>query len=513
MENQIDSQHAENKSLWAASAEMPAFKALEGSLETDVCIIGGGIAGLTTAYQLIRHGKSIVLLDDGPLCSGMTEVTSAHLANALDVRYFEIERMHGKGGARLAAESHTAAIARIEEITANEKINCDFERLDGYLCLSPDKDEEYLDRELQAAHDAGLTSVGKVRHPPVQLYHGRPALRFPNQAAFHPLKYLSGLVKAIRRDGGKIFTQTHATEIDGGPPAKVKAGRHSIKCGAVVVATNSPINDMFAIHTKQTGYMTYVIGVRAPIGSIPRALYWDTLSPYHYVRLQDHPHSRRSQILIVGGEDHRTGQATDTRERFLRLQAWTRERFPAAEDVEFTWAGQVMETIDGLAFIGRNPMDKENVYIVTGDSGMGLTHGTIAGMLLTDLIVGRKNPWATLYDPSRKTLGAALNYLQENLNTAVQYADWITSGDVETVDKIKPDSGAVIRRGLNKIAVYRDEKGALHECSAVCTHLGCIVHWNPAEKTFDCPCHGSRFDRFGEVMNGPANSELGAPTK
>jgi nitrite reductase/ring-hydroxylating ferredoxin subunit len=178
------------------------------------------------------------------------------------------------------------------------------------------------------------------------------------------------------------------------------------------------------------------------------------------------------------------------------------------EDVEFTWAGQVMETIDGLAFIGRNPMDKDNVFIATGDSGMGITHGTIAGMLLSDLILGKENPWESLYSPSRKAVRAAGNFARENLNVAKQYLDWVTPSEVESVREIGPDSGAVLRRGLHKIACYRDEDGKLHELSAVCPHLQCIVHWNGAEKSWDCPCHGSRFDSKGKMINGPANVDL-----
>jgi Rieske Fe-S protein len=280
------------------------------------------------------------------------------------------------------------------------------------------------------------------------------------------------------------------------------------------------------------------------------ALYWDTLKAYHYVRLQrvragdtkvkaevsgmtaqangspsqvggigygdlcDDRHSQEDyDLLIVGGEDHKSGQATDTCERHARLENWARAHFPMMEEVEFTWAGQVMETIDGLAFIGRNPLDADNVYIATGDSGMGITHGTIAGIVVTDLILGRQNRWATLYDPSRKTLRAAGNYAREALNIAGQYfVDWLSGGDVAAIDEIPHGNGAVLRRGLSKVAVYRDDHGRPHEMSAVCPHLGCIVHWNAAEHTWDCPCHGSRFDRLGKAINGPTNADL-SPAK
>jgi nitrite reductase/ring-hydroxylating ferredoxin subunit len=213
-------------------------------------------------------------------------------------------------------------------------------------------------------------------------------------------------------------------------------------------------------------------------------------------------------VLIVGGEDHESGQAEEQVDRFARLEAWARERFPMAQDAQFRWSGQVMETIDGLAFIGPNPADAPNVYVATGDSGMGMTHGTIAGMLLTDLILGRQNRWAALYDPSRKPVRALGEFAKENLNVLRQYADWLTLGDLSSPQDIPRDSGAVIRRGLKKIAVYRDPQGTLHERSATCPHLACVVHWNDVEKSWDCPCHGSRFDRFGTVLNGPANRNL-----
>ncbi len=519
MPKQVLVEHAKKNSVWAATKKIPAFGTLNSDTRADVCIVGAGIAGLTTAYMLLDAGKSVIVVDDGGVANGMTAVTTAHLANAIDDRYFEIERLHGENGARLAAESHTAAIAKIEAIAKKEKIDCDFSRLDGYLFLGAGQDPEILDRELAASHRAGLSGVTRLDTLPWPSIAGSPCLRFPDQAQFHPLKYLAGVAQAIARAGGQIFTGTHVDHIEGGAPARITAGAFTLSADAVVVATNAPINDLIAIHTKQAPYMSYVIGAKVPSGSVPKALFWDTEDPYHYVRIQcmSKPGAAANgqagyDLLIVGGEDHKTGQADDTQDRHGRLESWARPRFPMMEAVEFTWAGQVMETVDGLAFIGRNPLDKDNVFIVTGDSGMGMTHGTIAGMLLTDLISGRDNPWAALYEPSRKKLGAAGEFAKETLNAAAQYVDWVTPGDVKTTDDIAVDCGALLRRGLAKVAVYRDDHAKLHELSAVCPHLGCIVQWSAEEKTWDCPCHGSRFDKFGHVINGPANSNL-APVK
>ena len=479
-----------------------------------MCVVGAGIAGMTTAYLLARAGRAVVVIDDGPVGGGETGRTTAHLSNALDDRYYQIERLHGPYGAQIAAESHTAAISRIESIASQEDIDCDFERVDGFLFLGSDSKPDELERELDAAHRAGLHEVELVDRAPPEFWNTGPALRFPRQAQFHPLKYLNGLARAIIRDGGQIFSHAHADQIVDGEPCQVTTsdGR-VITADNVVVATNSPVNDWVILHTKQAAYRTYVIGARVPRGSIPRALYWDTADPYHYVRLHEVDSridsAQLEDILIVGGEDHKTGQEDDADRRFKSLEDWTRERFPMVKSIDFRWSGQVMEPVDYMAFIGKNPGTDQHIYIVSGDSGNGMTHGTIAGILLTDLILGRKNPWTELYDPSRKKIRATPQFVRQALNVAVQYADWATGGDVDSVDKIEPGSGAVLRRGAKKIAAYKDNQGTVHLRSAVCTHLYCIVDWNSAEKTWDCPCHGSRFDPYGKVINGPAITPLG----
>jgi glycine/D-amino acid oxidase-like deaminating enzyme/nitrite reductase/ring-hydroxylating ferredoxin subunit len=465
---------------------------------------------MTTAYLLARAGKSVVVLDDGPIGGGMTGRTTAHLVTALDDRYFELERLHGEEGSRLAAQSHAAAIDKVEEIVNDENINCEFERLDGYLFVPPHDSRQILNDELEAAHRAGLVDIEKVERVPWDSYDAGPALRFPRQAQFHPLKYLKGLAAAIQRLGGQIFTESHATEIEGGKRARVatRAGG-VVNAAAIVVATNTPVNDLVAIHTKQAPYQTYVIGARIPRGAITRALYWDTPDPYHYLRIETVGKGVNAyDVLIVGGEDHKTGQQDDANKRFGALERWTRHRFPMVEEIEYRWSGEVMEPVDGLAFIGRNPMDHDNVFIATGDSGNGMTHGTIAGILLTDLICGRPNPWETIYDPARITLKALPQFARENINVAIQYADLVVAGDVQSADEIKRSSGAIVSHGLSKVAVYRDADGETHEFSAVCRHLGCIVKWNTLENTWDCPCHGSRYDAMGKVIQGPANSDL-----
>jgi glycine/D-amino acid oxidase-like deaminating enzyme/nitrite reductase/ring-hydroxylating ferredoxin subunit len=497
-----------NASPWLARFEMPAYQSLDGDASADVCVVGAGIAGISVAYLLSREGKRVIVLDDGDVGSGETGRTTAHLVNALDDRFFNLERLHGERGAQLAAESHSAAIDAIERIVREEAIDCDFTRLDGYLFEPDDGDPENIDRELDAAHRAGLSGVEKVPRAPLPFDTG-PALRFPRQAQFHPLKYLRALAAAIVRRGGAIYTRTHVCHIEGGdlPHVRTTAGKR-VTAGSVIVATNTPVNDKVVMHTKQAPYRTFVLGFRVPKNSILLGLYWDDADPYHYVRLERTQELNAQDIdrLIVGGEDHKTGQP-DEAAPFANLERWVRKRFPMAGEIEFSWSGQVLEPVDSLAFIGKNPLQK-NVFIATGDSGNGMTHGTIAGLLLTDLIMGRENEWEKLYDPKRRTILSAPDFTRENLNVAAQYGDWVRPGERASIDDIAPGEGAIVREGAVKRAVYRDTDGIVHACSATCTHLGCVVRWNDVEKTWDCPCHGSRFDKFGDVLNGPAIERL-----
>jgi nitrite reductase/ring-hydroxylating ferredoxin subunit len=328
-------------------------------------------------------------------------------------------------------------------------------------------------------------------------------VRFPNQAQFQPLSYVKGLAEAIRRRGGQILTGVRVLKVEEGTPVRVHCEGGGVVTGrALVSATNTPIIDLFAMHTKQAAYRSYAIAVSVAKGSVERALYWDTEDPYHYVRL-----AGDDDLLIVGGEDHKVGQSKNPEQSWERLEQWTRARFPQAGEVRYRWSGQVWEPVDHLAFIGRNPGRADNVFIATGDSGNGITHGALAGMLLTDLIIGRENPWAKLYDPSRMVTQplAAKEFLRENLNVALSYGGYLEGmSHNEQGVQLERGQGAVVRRGVRRVAVYMDEAGQRHECAAVCTHLGGPVHWNSAERSWDCPCHGARFDPYGNVITGPA---------
>lgn len=496
-------------SLWLAGVPPLRTHPLENDVETDVCVVGAGISGLTTALMLGRAGRRVVILDDGAIGDGMSGRSTGHLCSALDDGYHALERLHGADAARLAASSHTHAIERIAEIVRNEHIDCDFERVDGYLIAAPGGGVEGLMRECDAAVRAGLVDVALVERAPYSGFDSGPAVRFPHQGQLHPMKYLVGLTHACERYGVQVYTDARAVTFE---PDTVQTGNGpAVRCKDVVVATNSPVIDRITIHTKQHPWMTYVIGALVPRGSVPHVLCWDTTDPYHYVRV--HPRRDTSEqpawdVLLVGGEDHRTAQADDGASRYARLEAWMRARFPEAGEVTMRWSGQVLEPVDGVAFIGHNPTHGDHVYIITGDSGDGLTHGTVGAIIISDMLLGLHNPWAVLYNPARIPMRAAGEWAREGSNMAARYGDWVTGGDVDSVEHVQNGQGAVVRQGLSKIAVWRRPDGQLVQRSAVCTHLGCIVRWNTSEETWDCACHGSRYTPEGHVFQGPANQDL-----
>lgn len=503
----MDSDHLKSHSLWSATASMPIYPPLSANLSVEVCVIGAGIAGLTTAYLLARQGISVAVLEALGVGEGETSHTTAHIA-VPDDRYWHIEQSYGEEAARKVADSFAAAVELIESIVSEERIDCEFRRLDGFLFGRDASQQQSLEDELAAARRAGVV-VGRIDELPFDANMHGTFLCFPNQAQFHPLKYLAGLARAVEHRRGAIYCGTRALDVEesaDGVIVKTATGR--VHADSVVVATNTPFNDRVSIHVKQNAYQTYVIACLIKQGSIAPMLLWDDDDPYHYVRLAEGTDDEHD-LLIVGGADHKTGQEPHPDEHYSALEEWTREHFPQAGPAAYRWSGEVMEPLDGIAYLGRNPGSK-NVYVITGDSGNGISHGTIGGILVSDLILGKQNPWLNIYDPSRKPLKEALEFIKEQTNIAAQYTDWISAGDEPTAAALLPGEGALVRHGLKKVAVFRDELGALHCHSAKCPHLGCVVQWNSTEQTWDCPCHGSRFNAYGSVLHGPAVSGLAA---
>ncbi|MGN6625359.1 MAG: FAD-dependent oxidoreductase [Tepidisphaeraceae bacterium] len=494
--------------IWSDQSKSLTFPEPTRDDQADVIVVGAGIAGVTCAYLLAKAGKRVLVVDEGPIGAGQTERTSAHLASIIDDRFFEIEKEHGTEIAKLAHESHAAAIDWIERVIADESIHCEFARIDAYLFNAPEQASDMLEKESAAAKRAGVADMAWSDGPGDGAPIGR-AIRFGRQAVFHPMQYLRGLTYAAQSAGVVFRTGRRVIDASGrtkdAPPTVTFDNELKLTSQAIIVATNAPtpINDWLSIYLKQAAYRTYVIGLEIESTSVPNALYWDTQDPYHYVRLEQ---QADRTILLVGGEDHKAGQDGASDERFARLTDWARGLFAGVGKEVVRWSGQVCEPSDGLGVIGTAPTKGDDVYVITGDSGMGLTHGTLGALLITDLIFGRPNPWQKVYDPNRFMMNREA--IAEDLNANAQYADYLTRGDIRSADELQPGQGGLLRRGLTKLAVYKDEQGQVHQCSAVCPHLKAIVQWNPAEKTWDCPAHGSHFDCRGKLLIGPAIDDL-----
>ncbi|MCA6116350.1 FAD-dependent oxidoreductase [Bradyrhizobium sp. WSM 1738] len=495
-----------SRSLWMEVDAAPHAAPLRSNAECDVVIIGAGIAGISTAYELAVEGSRVMIIDRGKIAGNMTARTTAHLAPQCDDLTSAMIGLRGEDISRRFYESQAAAVDRIEEIQNRESINCDFRRLDGYLFQALNTDSKIIEDELDAARKIGAP-VHRLVGLPFAHCEQQHVLRYPRQGTFHPLKYLKGLVAAIEARGGRFHAGTAVESVeerDDGKVVVTTAGG-KITAGAAVVTTNSPIVDRFALHTKMAPYRTYAMAFSIQKGAIPDALYWDTLDPYHYVRLR--PGDDRTDYVIVGGSDHKSGEADDAEVRFEALEAWTRNLIPAAQEVTHRWSGQVLETIDYAGFIGKNP-GNNSIYVHTGDSGQGMTHGVAGAMINAALILGRECKWTDVYEPSRKTPAGIGNFLKENLTPVKNFAEYLAPGELCAVSDLKAGHGAIIRHGPSKIAAYRDEAGKLYARSAACTHVGCHLHWNSFETCWDCPCHGSHFAFDGTPLNAPAVGPL-----
>ena len=478
-----------------------------GTGRVDVAVIGSGIAGLSIAFELIERGLSVAVVDRGKISRGMTSRTTAHLSPICDDGSTKIIKLRGEEIAKLSWASQAAGIDRIEEIVNGLKIGCNFRRLDAYLFPGPGTKQSELDEELRASKTCGQTGEKVKSVPALTDMSGTGTLRYRNQATFHPARYLRALAEIILARGGKLYSDTVVVaveEADDAVTIRTQNGE-SLQAGACVVATNSPINDRLALHSKMAPYRTYAMAFTIPKDALPDALYWDTADPYHYVRLETGPGS--VNYLIAGGGDHKSGEADDAFARYNALEGWTRGLFPQVGNETHRWSGQVLETIDYSAFCGVNPGSR-NVYVHTGDSGQGMTHGAMAALLIPDLITSGKSKWQEAYGPSRKPLRAITNYARENMTAIKSFAEYVAPGEISGYDELKRGDGAIVRDGLRKVAAYRDTNGKLHKCSAACTHLGCHVHWNSLERCWDCPCHGSQFDIDGTALNAPAIAPL-----
>jgi glycine/D-amino acid oxidase-like deaminating enzyme/nitrite reductase/ring-hydroxylating ferredoxin subunit len=493
---------------WADSASFPRFPKLERDEHVDVVVVGGGITGLTAAYLLTAAGKTVALLERERCVQVDTGHTTAHVTMVTDTRLTELVSRFGRIHAQAVWDAGLAAIARIDAIIRDHQIDCDFEWVAGYLHTPPDEVSRQqaapFEEEAVLASDLGFDAAFVDDVPLV----GGPGIRFDDQARFHPRKYLAGLARAITAQGGHIYEHSEAKEFCDNPLG-VTANACTLTCHDIVVATHNPLVGIGSMaratvfQTKLALYTSYVIAGRVARGMLPDALFWDTADPYHYLRVEPH---RDHDVVIFGGEDHKTGQVPDTTACYHRLE---RSLVALVPDVEIAhrWSGQVIETPDGLPYIGQTA---DHQYAATGFAGNGMTFGTLGAMIASDGILGRRNPWADLFEPGRAAIRRGLwDYIKENADYPYYLIrDRFAGAEGRSVRSMKRGQGKVIDRNGTAVAAYRDESGATTERSAICTHMGCVVSWNDAERTWDCACHGSRFKPNGDVIAGPAESPL-----
>lgn len=486
--------------LWLDEAPSPEFPKLRGRVETDVLIVGGGITGITTAYLLAKLGVKVALVDQQSIGGGETAHTTAHLTYVTDSRLYELVDRFGEGNARALWDAGFAAMGQIERIVCELDIDCELKHVPGYLFAAvgsdPEAEMEKLRRDADYACQMDFDAAFLATDP----VFTRPAVRFSNQMQFHPLKYLNAVARAASDAGCQIFSKTSGSDID---PKKheLETSTGVIAYQTLVAATHVPIQGergtlaAALFQTKLALYSTYA--VEAEISKAPEALFWDTKDPYHYYRIDGDGHR-----LILGGEDHKTGQIFDTEKCYENLERTLRRDFAKAK-VKHRWSGQVVETPDGLPYIGEVG---EHQLLATGYSGNGITLGTFAAMMIRDHITERPNAWRELFDPSRKAFSSAWEYVRENADFPAYFLKEHLSP--ASADKPTRGSGEIVKMDGRKRAVYRDDKGKTTVLSPICPHMGCIVHWNSAEKTWDCPCHGSRFMATGELIAGPAEKGL-----
>lgn len=487
--------------FWSDTTEARRFPRLDGDLHVEIVVVGAGITGLTAAYLLARAGHSVAVFDRGRVAERDSGHTSAHLTMVSDRRLSSLVRSCGRDRARAVWDAGLSAIERIESIVRAEEIDCDFQYVPGYLHAvdgdaEPDGGPKVFEQEASLASDLGFGASFVDDMP----FVGGPAALFERQGRVHAGRYLTGLARAVADHGGHIFEHS---EVERAERTSLRVNGRNVSCDRVVLATHVPTaGDTSKLQSKLARYTSYVVAGRIGKGEVPDALFWDTAVPYHYCRIQP---ATSHDVMIFGGEDHKTGQASHTAACLKRLEDTAAGLVPGIQ-ITHRWSGQVIETLDGLPYIGEIAPGQ---FGATGFAGNGLTFGTLSAMIALDWIENRTNEWSSLFDPGRRvTPAGAWIYLKENADYPIyRMRNWLQDG-APSLDAVPCGEGLIVDYRGAKTAASRDDDGALTLVSATCTHMGCVVAWNETEKTWDCPCHGSRFDTNGRVLAGPATEPL-----
>jgi len=489
-----------NTSIWIDTTEKTNFPALDGDSKFDVAIVGGGIAGLSIAYFLKKAGKRVVVLESEHIATGTTGYTTAKITSAHGLKYKYLIDKFGVDKARLYAEANQTALRKIISIMEELRILADLKSLPAYTYAVTEGDLTIIKDEVQAASSLGLP-VSFTKSLPLP-YPVAGAIKYENQAGFHPRKYLLSLVKKIEGDGSRIFEQTKVLKVKEGDICQVVTEKGIILADDVVIASNFPFCDPGAYFAKLTARQSLVIAVRLN-GQVPQGLFYSTEKSFHSLRPQSY---QGGEVLLVGGRLFQINEGNNLDESYEKLVSWTKEKFPV-KSVLYRWTTSDSQSSDRVPLIGRVKSASKHLYVATGFSGWGMTHSTVAAMIISDLILAKKNSWSELYEPTRLATTTVRKGLVANLGKVSKFIEENWFRKSEKVE-LKKGEGKVIERDGQKIAVCLDERGKIHAVSAVCTHMGCIVDWNGVEKSWDCPCHGSRYDIDGEVIHGPAVHNL-----
>jgi glycine/D-amino acid oxidase-like deaminating enzyme/nitrite reductase/ring-hydroxylating ferredoxin subunit len=501
-----DALPGEPVSLWIATSPETSFPRMSGAVSVDVAVLGGGIAGIVTALQLKESGMTVAVVEADRLVKSVTGNTTAKITSLHALIYDYLIGQFGEDKARLYAGAQQAAIERIAGLVREHGIDCDFRRSDAYTYTEQEEELDKVRAEVEAAARLGLPA-SFVESTPLP-FPVKGAVKFTGQAQFHPRKYLLALVEKIPGDGSYVFEETRAFDIKDEEPCRVETGGGTVTAKSVILTTHFPYSDPNIYFAAMHPGRSYVLGCRLN-GPVPEGMYISTGDDMHSFR--SNPTDDGGTIWMVGGEKHKTGQGGDTEERYRRLELYARSRFDVGS-IEYRWSTQDNNTVDRVPYIGKLSAGSKNLYVATGFGGWGMTNSHVAAMLLTDMIRGRENPWAEVFDPSRfKPITSARDFIGENMNVAKEFmADRVGTPQLDDLGKIPAGRGEVVEWKGERVAIYKDDGGRVFSCSAVCTHMGCIVHWNGAERSWDCPCHGSRFNYDGKVIQGPANKDLAA---
>jgi glycine/D-amino acid oxidase-like deaminating enzyme/nitrite reductase/ring-hydroxylating ferredoxin subunit len=497
-----------NRSLWLETTPETTYPRLEGKVEVDVVVVGAGITGVMTAWLLKQEGRRVALVDMLRVGEGTTGYTTAKLTVGHNLIYADLLKKHGQETARAYAASNQWAIERLEEVVSSQEIECDWERASNYVYTENQERMSDLREEVEAARRVGvsaeLTTETDLPFPVLG------AVRIDAQAQFHPQKFLQGLAAQIDDDDSHVFEQTRVTDVRSGDDCVVSTdqSRDVLRGRHVVLATHLPFLDRGLFFAKAHPQKSYAVAAQIAKSHAPLGMYISAEQPTRSVRSTPGPNG--SRFLIVGGEGHKPGRDDDTRRRYKTLESFLKDHFDARE-IEHLWSTHDYVPLDQLPYIGRLRRSDERLLVATGFAKWGLTKGVVAAGIVTDTILDRANPWAAVYDAKRLSLkNSAAKFVAEN----AKVGSWFIGdrvrlrGGRDDLNALEPGDGTVARIGGRHLAVHRDDEGRLHACSARCTHLGCLVGWNRADRTWECPCHGSQFGADGALLQGPATAPL-----